>query len=245
MRRLKSAAPAVTPQNAFARGLAFWLNDSMIPEPSLSLSDLLSRARAGQPGELDRLFAACRNYLCLLARSHVEGRLKAKADASDIVQQTMFEAYRDFDNFRGGSEKEWLAWLKRILAHNAAEFVRHYRGTGKRQIGREIAIQTGGDTSQLPAVQPADPGESPSQQFLRKERELIVADAIAQLPPDYREVICLRNLQRLSFEEVAEQMDRSRPAVQMLWMRALHRLREVLAALPDQSGFAPLGADPT
>ena len=39
---------------------------------------------------------------------------------------------------RGGTEKEWLAWLKRILAHNAAEFVRHYRGTGKRQVGKEI-----------------------------------------------------------------------------------------------------------
>jgi RNA polymerase sigma-70 factor (ECF subfamily) len=216
----------------------------MIPEPSMSLSDLLARAQAGQPGELDRLFAACRNYLCVLARSHVEGRLKAKADASDLVQQTMLEAYRDFAHFRGGSEKEWLAWLKRILAHNAAEFVRHYRGTGKRQVGREIAIQAGGDTSQLPAVQPADPGESPSQQFLRKERELIIADALAQLPPEYREVICLRNLQRLPFDEVAQRMDRSRPAAQMLWMRALHRLREVLAELPDQSGFASNGVDP-
>jgi len=210
----------------------------------MSLSDLLARAQAGQPGELDRLFAACRNYLCVLARSHVEGRLKAKADASDLVQQTMLEAYRDFAHFRGGSEKEWLAWLKRILAHNAAEFVRHYRGTGKRQVGREIAIQAGGDTSQLPAVQPADPGESPSQQFLRKERELIIADALAQLPPEYREVICLRNLQRLPFDEVAQRMDRSRPAAQMLWMRALHRLREVLAELPDQSGFASNGVDP-
>src|SRR6266446_4733930 len=102
----------------------------MISEPSLSLSDLLLRARAGQKAELDRLFAACRNYLCMIARSHVEGRLKAKADASDIVQQTMLEAYRDFAQFRGGTEKEWLAWLRRILAHNTAQFVRHYRATG-------------------------------------------------------------------------------------------------------------------
>ena len=122
--------------------------------------------------------------------------------------------------------------------------MRHYRVTGKRQVGRENAIQAGGDTSQLPAVQPADPGESPSQQFLRKERELIIADALAQLPPEYREVICLRNLQRLPFDEVAQRMDRSRPAAQMLWMRALHRLREVLAELPDQSGFASNGVDP-
>ncbi len=138
----------------------------MTSEPSLSLSDLLLRARAGDARELDRLFAACRNYLCLLAQSHVEGRLKTKADASDLVQQTLLEAYRDFAQFRGGSEQEWLAWLRRILAHNAAQFIRQYRGTDKRQVGREVMLDASGST--VPGLQPADPGESPSQQLLRR-----------------------------------------------------------------------------
>jgi RNA polymerase sigma-70 factor (ECF subfamily) len=216
----------------------------MIPEPSLSLSDLLLRAREGQPGELDRLFAACRNYLCLLAQSHVEGRLKAKADASDLVQQTLLEAYRDFAQFRGGTEKEWLAWLRRILTHNAAQFIRHYRGTGKRQVGLEIALQTGSAGSTLPGLQPADPGESPSQQLMRKERELLIADALVQLAPDHREVICLRNLQRLPFDEVAQRMGRSRPAVQMLWMRALQKLHDILCSMQDSSSMAPIDGTP-
>ena len=157
----------------------------MIAEPSQSLSDLLRHARAGDAAELDRLFGACRNYLCVLAQSLVEGRLKTKADASDLVQQTLLEAYRDFAQFRGGTEQEWLAWLRRILAHNAAQFVRHYRGTGKRQVGLEVAMQTGSDGGTLPGLQPADPGESPSQQLLRKERELLIADVPSmQLPPD-------------------------------------------------------------
>jgi RNA polymerase sigma-70 factor (ECF subfamily) len=208
----------------------------MISEPSLSLSDLLQRARAGDRGELDRLFAACRNYLCFLAQSHVEGRLRTKADASDLVQQTLLEAYRDFAQFRGENEKEWLAWLRQILTHNAAGFIRQYRGTGKRAVGREVALQSGSDDATFPLLQPADPGESPSQQLLRKERELLIADALVQLPEDYREVICLRNLQRLPFDQVAERMGRSRPAVQMLWMRALQKLQGLLAALQSGSG---------
>jgi RNA polymerase sigma-70 factor (ECF subfamily) len=160
----------------------------------------------------------------------VEGRLRAKADASDLVQQTLLEAYRDFGQFRGGTEQEWLAWLRRILAHNATQFVRHYQGTGKRQVGLEACSLAG--------LQAADPGESPSAMLLRKERELLLADAVVQLPPDYREVICLRNLQRLPFDEVAERMQRSRPAVQMLWMRALQRLHDILAALEDASSVA-------
>jgi RNA polymerase sigma-70 factor (ECF subfamily) len=211
----------------------------MLAEPSKSLSDLLRRARAGDARELDRLFAACRNYLCVLAQNHVEGRLRTKADASDLVQQTMLEAYRDFGQFRGGTEQEWLAWLRRILAHNAAHFIRHYRGTGKRQLGREVALDTGSEGGTLAALVPTDRGESPSEMLLRKERELLLADALVQLPPDYREVICLRNLQRLSFEEVAQRMGRSRPAVQMLWMRALQKLQDTLTALADVSSVAP------
>jgi RNA polymerase sigma-70 factor (ECF subfamily) len=208
-------------------------------EPSQSLSDLLRQARAGQAGELDRLFAACRNYLCLLAQSHVEGRLRTKVDASDLVQATLLEAYRDFAQFRGGTEQEWLAWLRRILAHNAANFMRYYRGTGKRELRREVALDGNSAGETVGWSQPVDPGESPSQQLLRKERELLLADALVQLAPDYREVICLRNLQRLPFEEVAQRMGRSRPAVQMLWMRALEKLQTALAALEDASGVAP------
>jgi RNA polymerase sigma-70 factor (ECF subfamily) len=211
----------------------------MAVEPSQSLSDLLRHAQAGDTAELDRLFAACRNYLCLVAQSHVEGRLKAKADASDLVQQTLLEAYRDFAHFRGGTANEWLAWLRRILANNAAQFVRHYCGTDKRQLHREVALTAGSsDGGTVAGIQPADPGESPSAQLLRKERELLIADALVQLAPDYREVICLRNLQRLPFEQVAERMGRSRPAVQMLWMRAVQKLQEILAALADTSSIS-------
>jgi RNA polymerase sigma-70 factor (ECF subfamily) len=203
----------------------------MAAADSLTIADLLARARSRDPSDLDRLFAVCRNYLSVLARAQVESWLQAKVDASDLIQQTLLEAYRDFSHFRGATEAEWLAWLRRILAHNAANFVRQYRGTDKRQARREVPLQFPADGSHSGGfADPADRGESPSQQLLRKERELQVADALAELPPDYREVIFLRNLQRLPFQEVAERMERSRPAVQMLWMRAIDKLQEVLTA---------------
>jgi RNA polymerase sigma-70 factor (ECF subfamily) len=196
---------------------------------TVTIADLLARARGNDPRAVDRLFATCRNYLALLARAQVESWLQAKVDASDLVQQTLLEAYRDFDRFRGNTEAEWVAWLRRILAHNAANFVRQYRGTAKRQARREVGLGRPGDSGPAPGfVDPADNGETASQCVLRKERELQVADALAQLTPDHREIIVLRNLQRLSFEEVAQRMGRSRPAVQMLWMRAIHKLQEVL-----------------
>src|SRR5262245_490369 len=197
-------------------------------QPEASVAEMIAKARAGDAAALDRLFACCRDYLALIARTRVETWLRAKVDASDLVQQTMMEAYRGFDRFHGGSEGEWLAWLRGILDHNAADFVRHYQSQ-KRKAGKEVPLAPQVDDSRLAgAREPAAPGDSPSQALARVESELQLAAALVQLSPDYQEVIVLRNLQKLPFDEVASRMNRSRPATQMLWMRAIHKLQEIL-----------------
>jgi len=197
------------------------------------VSELIQRARQGDAGCRDQLFALCRTYLGFAAKAQVESWLKVKVDASDLVQQTMLEAHRDFDRFQGQSEQEWLAWLKKILSHNAADFVRRYRGTAKRQVRREVPFRDPAASGvRGGAPEPAAPDRTPSQEFLLLDNELRVTAALAELPPDYQRVIVLRNLQRLSFNEVAEEMGRSRPAVQMLWMRAIKKLQE--AVQPDE-----------
>jgi RNA polymerase sigma-70 factor (ECF subfamily) len=195
---------------------------------SVQFSTLIEGARRGDAECRNRLFALCRSYLGFVARSEVETWLRRKVDASDLVQETMLEACRDFERFEGCTEKEWLAWLRKILAHNAADFVRRYRGTAKRAAGREVPLRDPGDSLSPGAAEPAAPQDTPSQEFLQLDTELRVTAALSELPADYQEVIILRNLQRLPFGEVAQRMGRSRPAVQMLWMRAIRKLQEVL-----------------
>jgi len=193
----------------------------------ISVTDLLARARTGDERAANELFARCRNYLAVVARAQVESWLRAKADASDLVQETLVEANRDLPQFRGTTEGEWLAWLRQILSRNAADFVRRYRGTDKRQQRLEVPLAPLPDHSSLAAgIEPRDTGETPTQQIMRLEREIQIADAITRLEPDYQEIIILRNLERLPFEEVAQRMNRSRPAAQMLWMRAVRKLQE-------------------
>jgi RNA polymerase sigma-70 factor (ECF subfamily) len=194
---------------------------------SVNVSDLLSRARAGDVAARDRLFVVCRNYVAIAARAEMASWLKSKVDASDLVQQTMLEAHRGLANFRGTTEGEWLAWLKRILSHNAADYVRRYHGVEKRCAAREVPLAAGED-SERPQLQLSDDGPTPSQLVMQKELQLQVADAVARLPEDYQEVVILRNLQQLPFDDVAERMGRSRPAVQMLWTRAIRKLQDIL-----------------
>jgi RNA polymerase sigma-70 factor, ECF subfamily len=190
-----------------------------------NFTELLSKAQQGDEECRDRLFGLCRNYLGLMARCQVETWLRRKVDASDLVQQTMLEAHCDFPRFRGQSQEEFRAWLRKILDHNAADFVRAYRGTAKRQAGREVPIRNPADSTMPGVPEPAAVSITPSQECVRLDDELRLTAALTQLPADYREVIVLRNLQRLPFDEVAQRMERSRPAVQMLWMRAIKKLQ--------------------
>jgi len=76
------------------------------------------------------------------------------------------------------------------------------------------------------------PSSSPSQQAVRRERAVLLANALEQLPPHYREVLILRHLEALSFPEVAQRMGRSLLSVKKLWARALPCLRNALGEVP-------------
>ncbi len=191
---------------------------------------LVQRAISGDAAARDQLLAECRPYLHVVARGHVSSWMQGKIDCSDIVQQTLLEAHRGFANFRGGTYEEWLAWLRRIAVHNVADLVRRHAGSQKRDARREVHLRTA-DASDAPGGvgELSSGGESPSRAAIRNEHAVMVTSVLAELEPDYQQVIVLRNLQHLSFNEVAEQMGRSRPAVQMLWGRAVMRMRELLA----------------
>ncbi len=208
------------------------------PDSSQLLIELLAAARAGNIDQREQLFQMCQRYLNIIARSHVESLLRAKVDASDIVQQTMLEAHRDFGRFSGETGGEWLAWLRKILTRNAADFVRRYRVAAKRNTAREVSLdqRASDDSERRITAEPAAVDPSPSQQVIRRDEEIQLAEALTQLSPDHREVIMLRNLQRLPFDEVAARMNRSRPAAQMLWGRAIQRLQQILALDSDSSG---------
>ncbi|MBI5760211.1 MAG: sigma-70 family RNA polymerase sigma factor [Planctomycetales bacterium] len=176
-----------------------------------------------------RLLEMYRNYLSLLARMEVGQRLQRKLDASDLVQETFLDAHRNFANFEGRTEAQFLAWLRTILAGKAANTIRHYIGTQGRDIRLEQELSASFDLSSLRLDQLATASvASPSQQAIRREQAVMMADTLQRLPEDYREVILLRHWEELSFPEIAARMKRTVDSVEKLWVRALARLRQVV-----------------
>jgi RNA polymerase sigma-70 factor (ECF subfamily) len=191
--------------------------------------ELIRKARGEDPSLLGQLLELYRQYLGLLARVQIGQRLQGKVDASDVVQDTFLEAHRNFGRFQGASEAQFVAWLRQILAANLGNLVRRYLGTQGRDVRleRELAVGVDESSRALDGALVA-PQSSPSQQAVRREQAVLLADALGQLPADYREVLVLRHLQGLTFPEVAQRMGRSLDSVEKLWVRALARLRQTV-----------------
>jgi RNA polymerase sigma-70 factor, ECF subfamily len=189
---------------------------------------LLSQARAGDLPALGRLLELYRNYLRLLARSLIRPPLQVQLDASDLVQETFLKAHREFAQFAGSGERELVAWLRQILVRTLANQAKHHKTRGRDQ-RRQESLDVLLDRSSLAIqAQLADSIASPSSLAVRREQAVLLADALARLPADYREVFILRNLEHVAVDEIATRMGRSPNAVRKLWGRAMVALKQAM-----------------
>ena len=193
------------------------------PEPMVPLSEGDS---AGDPsGDRDEVMARARGYLRVLARVGLDPRLRSKVDESDVVQLSLLEAHRDWDQFRGVSEAERFAWLRQILARNLSNLLRDYTRT-KRDVTREWRPDLALEASSVRlerwlAVDQTTPGTA----AVREEEVARLALVLAELPDNQREAIVLRNWHGLSVAEIAEHLGTTADAVTGLLYRGLKALR--------------------
>src|SRR5262245_7974945 len=132
--------------------------------------------------ESDPAINRWRQYLLLLARVQLGPARRGRPEPSDVVQQSLLDAYRQRGQFRGQSEAEWAAWLRRILACNLADAERA-RSRRKRDAERERSLESALDTSSASmASLLAAQQSSPSQRAGRNEQLAALAEALATLP---------------------------------------------------------------
>jgi RNA polymerase sigma-70 factor (ECF subfamily) len=189
---------------------------------------LLEQARAGDVAARGRLLELYRNYLRLLARSLIGSAIQVRLEPSDLVQETFLEAHRDLGSFTGRTEAELLVWLRRIMVRNAMDQAKRH-GAQRRDVRHQESLEVLLDRSGQEAHEAlASRLSTPSARAARREQAVLLADALARLPADYREVLVLRHMEHRKFGEIAIRMGRSSGAVRMLWTRALERLHREL-----------------
>lgn len=167
-----------------------------------------------------------RPYLYLLAKLHLDPRVRACVDPSDVVQQTLLTAHAKQAQFRGTTDAERAAWLRTILANHLALAMRKFHAQGGNRL-RSLQDALDHSSARMGALLATDE-PSPSEGIARAEQTLRLAAALAQLPEDQRTAIELRHLQGLAVPEVARQMDRTVPAIAGLLHRGTKALRSLM-----------------
>jgi RNA polymerase sigma-70 factor (ECF subfamily) len=173
-----------------------------------------------------------RDYLLTLARGQIGPRLRAKLDASDIVQETLLKAHRAIGQFRGRTEQQLAAWLKSILAHTLANAVRSlWRHEGPVAFSLDQALE---HSSAQPGAGLAD-GQLPDDVASRNEQMLLLAEALSRLPDEQRGVLEAKHLLGLTVAEISQRTGRSKASVVGLLYRGMKSLRDLV----EESGRPP------
>lgn len=182
--------------------------------------ELVERARAG---DTDAFYALVRQYQRTVYWAAF-GLLGNSADAEEISQETFLKCFQHLDQFRGDSR--FSTWLTQIALNEARQRLRKQRPALYDSL--EAADTSDENRSWLPRFL-ADWRENPEQQYAGEELRRIVTKAVESLPPIYRTVLLLRDLEQMSNEEVAQALGLSLPAMKSRLLRARLQLRDKLA----------------
>lgn len=188
---------------------------------------LLEQARFGDNDARGRVLQYF--WLALLedAKRDLPWDLRPKAGGSDLVQETMLDAHRDFDQFTGRTGEEFFIWLRCLLRHNFANFARAYRTRAKRQVSREVPLLA--ELDQVITDERRPGPDSPAEGAIRFEANERYSRAVERAPDEIRELIRLQFDARLKYDEIGDRIGLTAEAARKLLTRTLRLLGEGLA----------------
>jgi RNA polymerase sigma-70 factor (ECF subfamily) len=179
---------------------------------------LVERARAGELAAFDQLVRQYERQVFRIAQHITQNR----EDAQDVVQDAFFKAYQKLEQFQGNSK--FYTWLVRIAVNEALMRLRKRRTAKTVSMDEDVQTEDGSLPRDF-----ADWTPNPEQQYKQAELKEILQKTIQGLPPGFRTVFTLRDVEGLSTEETAEALNLSIPAVKSRLLRARLQLRERLS----------------
>jgi RNA polymerase sigma-70 factor (ECF subfamily) len=198
---------------------------------------LLSSARAGDATARNHLLERHREALRRMVGLRMDPVLKRRLDASDIVQDVLIEADRRLADYLQEARMPFHLWLRHLAHDHMIDAHRRHRGVARRSLDREQpAAAAFADQSAMDlAAIVRDRQLTPAAAATHRELELRFQAAIETLDELDREVILMRHFEQLSNSETAQSLALSDAAAGMRYLRAMRRLRVLLAEPPSQT----------
>jgi RNA polymerase sigma-70 factor (ECF subfamily) len=191
---------------------------------------LLERAAGGDERARHELLSLHRDRLKRMIAVHLDRRLAARVDPSDIVQEALVDALGELSDYLRRRPLPVYPWLRQLAWERLLKWHRAHITVQKRSVGREAPHHL--PLPEESAVQLAHrlvaAGTSPSRRLIRDELRRRVRAALEATPPRDREVLVMRHLEEMSAAEIAATLGITERAAKARHTRALERLRELL-----------------
>lgn len=201
--------------------------------------ELIVGVQNGDQQATNRLLERHRDAVRRLVQMRLDARVQRRVDVSDVVQDVFVEANRRLSDYVQNPVMPFHLWLRQIAKDRIIDAHRRHRGSAKRSVDREQAmnVPAGMDRSSIElAAQLVDPELTPAAAATQHEIAQRVEAAIALLGEQDAEIIVMRHYEHLSNSEIAQALELSEPAASMRYLRAVRRLREVLGDGNSQAG---------
>jgi len=208
-----------------------------MPDPlDAEIEKLLRRAAAADWAAIDQLLQMHRPRLRRMVAVHMDPRLSARVDASDVVQEALLQASRKMPQYLRDRPLPFYPWLRQIAWERLVHLHEVHIGTAKRGVGREAAgrMKLPDDSVLELAERLVAHTSNPSGRVLRDEMRHRVHAALVQLSPGDRDVLVLRYLEQLQIKEIAAILGITEGAATKRHVRGLERLRNVLEGQSEQ-----------
>jgi len=202
---------------------------------SSETAGLLERAGAGDAQALNDIFGRHRARLRRMVELRLDRRLAGRIDASDVIQDAYLEVAQRFQEYQREPKLPFFLWLRLVVGERLTTLHRHHLGAKMRDAGLEVSLYRGAlpaASSAALAAQLLGKHTSPTQAAVRAERLLRVQEALNSIDPMDREVLSLRHFEQLNRAETAQALGIEEAAAAKRYIRALKRLKVVLADMP-------------
>lgn len=201
----------------------------------LSETDLLARAAVGEIWAWGALLMLHESRLCRMAASLMDHRLQGRIDAADVVQDAYLDATVHREAYFRTPEVPFFLWLRGVVRNKLLELHRHHLGTLMRDVGREVSLDSGsrferGSAGSLRQVRTQL--TRPSVAAGEAEEKRLLHQALSTMETIDREVLTLRHFEQLTSAEAAQVLGIEERAAAKRYLRALARLKNILAASP-------------
>jgi RNA polymerase sigma-70 factor (ECF subfamily) len=212
------------------------MNTDSHENDSCEVEESLRRVAEGDQEALADLFWRHREALRRMVSWRLDRRLNGRVDPSDVLQEVYIDASQRVRRYLAKRALPFALWLRLLTARRLLELHRQHLGAQMRDAGLEVSLENGHwPQTNLACLAARLTGNltTPSQAVMRAEREARLAEALELMDPLDREVLVLRHFDELSNNEVAALFGLQKAAASHRYVRALERLREILAGMTD------------